>query len=59
MNQIMLMMAKIVSLHMTILGTMVPLHGMMVTVIVLSDMFVKYIKKVRDISFFGYDFNND
>ena len=47
----MLMMAKIVFLHMTILGTMVPLHGMMVTVIVLSDMFVKYIKKVRDIPF--------
>ena len=52
MNQIMLMMAKIVFLHMTILGTMEPSHGMMVTVTVLSDTFVKFTKKVRDLQFF-------
>ena len=42
------MMAKTVFLHMIILGTMEPLHGMTVIVIELSDMFAKFIKKVRD-----------
>ena len=42
------MTAKIVFLLMTILGIMVLSHGMMVTVIEHSDMFAKFIKKVRD-----------
>ena len=42
------MMVKIVFLHMTILGIMELLHGMTVTVIEHSDMFARFIKKVRD-----------
>ena len=42
------MTVKIVFLLMTILGIMVLLHGMTVTVIEHSDMFVRFIKKVRD-----------
>ena len=42
------MTAKIVFLLTTILGIMVLLHGMMVTVIGHSDMFARFIKKVRD-----------
>ena len=49
MSQTMQMTAKIVFLHMTILGTMVPSHGMMVTAIELSDTCVKCIKKVRNL----------
>ena len=47
-SQIMQMTVKIVFLLMTILGIMVLLHGMTVTVIGHSDMFAKFIKKVRD-----------
>ena len=42
------MTVKIVFLHMTTRGIMVLLHGTTVTVIEHSDMFARFIKKVRD-----------
>ena len=42
------MTVKIVFLHMTTRGIMGLLHGTMVTAIEHSDMFARFIKKVRD-----------